>query len=115
MAFLFDGSFGAANGASLNTGGSEGTGVGADVGTTFYLNGLATPTTSVKANMQNVLSTWHHAVFVLTRQIADSQFGISLLNYAGGCAGSNIIIGRVSVYSTVLSQSDITNNYNAGF
>jgi hypothetical protein len=124
MALLFSGNIGPSgwgssttNTAVVNTGGTDPGFTGADVGSMYYLNGVpATLTaTHLKTNLQNVLNTWHHAVFVLTRQITDSRFAINLLNYQNGCAGSNIIIGRVSIYSSALSQADAAQNYNAGF
>ena len=88
---------------------------GPPYGTTFYLNGGAAQniTTNFLAKVQNVLNTWHHVTVVLTSTISDARWAVG--TYFDGTIGSNVIVGRVTVYSTALSQADNAQNYNASF
>ena len=88
---------------------------GPPYGTTFYLNGGAAQnmTTNLLTKVQNVLNTWHHVTVVLTSTISDARWAIG--TYFDGTIGSNVIVGRVTVYSTALGQADNAQNYNAGF
>ena len=88
---------------------------GPPYGTTFYLDGGTAQniTTKLLAKVQNVLNTWHHVTVVLTSTISDARWAIG--TYFDGTIGSNVIVGRVTVYSTALGQADNAQNYNAGF
>ena len=88
---------------------------GPPYGTTFYLNGGAAQNiaTTFLANVQNVINTWHHVTFVLASAISTSRWTVG--TYFEGNLGSNVIVGRVTVYSSALSQAENTANYNVGF
>ncbi|MEI7489491.1 MAG: hypothetical protein WCJ72_19155, partial [Chryseobacterium sp.] len=89
--------------------------IGSAWASTYYHNGGAAKSiTTFFSDVQTTLNVWHHVTLFLSSANTDNVRFTVFTDWEG-MRGADAILGRISVYSSQLTQAENAQNYNVGF